>query len=167
MLLVGGTRGEDLFLEYLDDPDITARSFVEEHGESWLRTSDLVVEGPDGALKFVGRVDDVIKVAGENVSLTELEAVIARAPGVLEVAVLPQPDAVRDIVPVAYVVARDPSAPPSASDLDDWATHNLTPQCRPRAWTLVPELPRTSVGKLRRSALQRSVAAPGHPEVMA
>ncbi len=154
MLLVGGTPGEDLFLEYLDDLQTTRRSFLEQDGETWLRTSDLVVKGPNGVLKFVGRVDDVIKVAGENVSLTELEAAIARAPGVLEVAVLPEADPIRDTVPIAFVVARDPTAPPRVEDLAVWAADNLTPQSRPRSWSLVPELPRTSVGKIRRSALQ-------------
>ena len=47
----------------------------------------------------MGRRDDVIKVSGENVSLTEVEATLAQAPGVLECAVLGRPDPVRDMVP--------------------------------------------------------------------
>jgi carnitine-CoA ligase len=69
------------------------------------------VQTDGGALQFVGRADDVIKVAGENVSLTEVEAILAQAPGVLEVAVVPRPDEIRDVVPVAYIVARDQADP--------------------------------------------------------
>src|SRR5450756_1989407 len=90
-LILAGVPGEDIFLEYLDDPAATGRSLV--------------------------RRDDVIKVSGENVSLTEVEATLAQAPGVLECAVLGRPDPVRDMVPVAYVVPRDLAHPPAVSDL--------------------------------------------------
>ena len=89
MIMVAGERGVDLFVEYLDDPATTDRSFVtDEHGATWFLTGDLAVHTAGGTLRFVGRADDVIKVAGENVSLTEVEAILAQAPGVLEVAVL-------------------------------------------------------------------------------
>ena len=107
----------------------------------------------DGALRFVGRRDDVIKVSGENVSLTEVEATLAQAPGVLECAVLGRPDPVRDTVPVAYVVPRDPEHPPAVSDLAAWSEHNLAAAARPRDWHLIEALPRTSVGKVRRFKL--------------
>ena len=53
------------------------------------------------------------EVSGENVSLTEVEAILAQAPGILECAVLGRPDPVRDTVPVAYVVPRDREHPPA------------------------------------------------------
>jgi crotonobetaine/carnitine-CoA ligase len=108
------------------------------------------VQTDGGALQFVGRADDVIKVAGENVSLTEVEAILAQAPGVLEVAVVPRPDEIRDVVPVAYIVARDQADPPDVDDLAEWAGRQLAPQARPREWHLIDSLPRTSVGKVRR-----------------
>lgn len=153
VLTVRGERGVDLFLEYMDDAAITNRSFFERDGATWFRTGDLARADADGALRFVGRIDDVIKVAGENVSLTEVEAALAQAPGVLEVAVLAQPDPIRDQVPVAFVVPRDAANPPSVDELTAWAGQNLSPQSRPREWTLIDELPRTSVGKIRRFKL--------------
>lgn len=149
-LHVLGTPGVDLFAGYLDDERTTARVFRETGDGTWFATGDLVSTAADGQLRFAGRADDVIKVSGENVSLTEIEAVIAQAPGVLEAAVIAQPDPIRDVVPVAYVVARDPADPPRESDLALWAEQNLTPAARPRAWHLIDELPRTSVGKVRR-----------------
>lgn len=155
VLEVRGTRGRDLLLEYLDDPAVTARSFTDlPDGTSWFRTGDVVAADPGtGLLRFVGRADDVIKVAGENVSLTEVEAVLAQAPGVLETAVLGRPDPVRDTVPVAFVVPRDPAAPPTEAQLRAFAEENLAPAARPVRWELIDELPRTSVGKVRRFAL--------------
>jgi carnitine-CoA ligase len=152
MIMLAGERGVDLFAEYLDDPATTARSFVtDDDGTTWFLTGDLAAQtGPGGAMQFVGRADDVIKVAGENVSLTEVEAIVAQAPGVLEVAVVARPDEIRDVVPVAYVVARDKEHPPSTDDLAAYATRQLAPQARPREWHLIDELPRTSVGKVRR-----------------
>lgn len=151
VLMVHGARGRDLFAEYLEDAATTARAFEERPDGTWLRTGDVVrFDAGTRAYRFVGRVDDVIKVAGENVSLSEVEAALAQAPGVLEAAVIGQEDAVRDCVPVAYVVPQDPAAPPSVERLEAWARANLAPSARPRAWTLIDELPRTSVGKVRR-----------------
>ena len=157
VLLVQGRPGCDLFKEYLSDPAITAATLLRMDGDIWLRTGDLVSADTSGRLSFIGRVDDVIKVAGENVSLTEVEATLAQVPGVLEVAVIPRPDAIRDVVPVAYIVARDPHTPPTVSDLDQWSSENLPPQARPRDWHFLDELPRTSVGKIRRSQLPQHI----------
>lgn len=149
-LFVLGTRGADLFEGYLDAPDINARVFEDAAEGTWFRTGDLVEASSEGVLRFVGRVDDVIKVSGENVSLTEVEAVLAQAPGVLEVAVIASPDPIRDQVSVAYIVAKEPSAQPTGEELHEWAAANLTPAARPREWHFISELPRTSVGKVRR-----------------
>jgi crotonobetaine/carnitine-CoA ligase len=153
-LVLAGVPGEDIFLEYLDDPAATGRSFDRRDGVAWFRTGDMVVRADrSDALRFVGRRDDVIKVSGENVSLTEIEATLAQAPGVLECAVLGRPDPVRDMVPVAYVVPRDREHPPAVSELAAWSERNLSAAARPRDWHLIEALPRTSVGKVRRFKL--------------
>lgn len=153
VITVSGSRGVDLFDSYLDDPVQTDACFSEIDGTTWFSTGDLATVDRAGVYRFVGRIDDVIKVAGENVSLTEVEAALAQAPGILEVAVLAKPDPVRDQVPVAFVVPSDPLNPPAVDALEQWAAIHLTPQSRPREWTLIAELPRTSVGKLRRFKL--------------
>ncbi|WP_104134568.1 class I adenylate-forming enzyme family protein [Cryobacterium sp. Y62] len=153
IMTLQGAPGVDVFAGYLDDPITTARSFSTRNGETWFSTGDLARRDRDGTLRFVGRVDDVIKVSGENVSLTEIEAVIAQAPGVLEAAVLARPDPIRDQVPIAFVVPRDRNRPPMQEQLSKWAELNLPPQSRPREWTIIEELPRTSVGKIRRFQL--------------
>lgn len=65
--------GEDLFREYLDDAAATGRALIQRDGATWFHTGDLVArDAGSGALRFVGRRDDVIKVSGETVSLTEV-----------------------------------------------------------------------------------------------
>lgn len=183
LLKVVGRRGIDLFLEYLDAPDITERVFAPEGTpaaddlgidsgnraddrrattSSIFTTGDIVDRDATGNLRFSGRADDIIKVAGENVSLAEVEAVLSAAPGVLEVAVIAIPDPVRDVVPQAHVVSRDPRAPVSRADLEEYAALHLPKAARPRSWVFPQELPRTSVGKIRKFTLvPPSGAAPG------
>lgn len=154
MIAVEGRRGHDLFLEYLDDVHTTDNTLVcGQDGQDLLLTGDLAVDVGDGSWKFVGRNDDVIKVSGENVSLTEVEAALAEAPGVLEAAVLAETDPIRDMVPVAYVVSRDTSIPIDTEALANWASSNLSKAAVPRRWHQIAELPRTSVGKIRRFQL--------------
>jgi crotonobetaine/carnitine-CoA ligase len=90
-------------------------------------------------------------VAGENVSVVEIEAVLADHPGVFEAAVLGEPDPVRDEVPVAYVVPRPGAA---LDDLDEWCSGRLAKSKRPARFVRVDRLPRTSVGKIRKFLLQ-------------
>ncbi|WP_210603797.1 class I adenylate-forming enzyme family protein [Brevibacterium oceani] len=153
VLLLAGTRGADLFEGYLDDPSANDKAFIDFDGQTWFSTGDLVSVDDDGALSFVGRVDDVIKVSGENVSLTEVEASLAEAPGVLEVAVIAAPDEVRDTVPVAFVVAEDDANRPTIDALKIFASENLPKAARPQKWEIVESLPKTSVGKIRRFQL--------------
>lgn len=154
VLTLAGVRGRDLFDGYMDAPEIDSKAFATDaHGTEWFSTGDLAVQDETDQLRFVGRVDDVVKVSGENVSLTEVESALAEAPGVLEVAVVAKPDPIRDVVPVAYYVARAQDDAPDEEDLTAWAEANLVPAARPRQWHQMDELPRTSVGKIRRFQL--------------
>ncbi|EIV96373.1 acyl-CoA synthetase (AMP-forming)/AMP-acid ligase II [Frankia sp. QA3] len=154
-LLVGGERGVRLFGGYLDDPETTRRAFV----DGWLRTGDRAYRDAAGVYHFAGRDNETLKVAGENVSVVEVEAVVAEHPGVLEAAVVGRPDPVRDEVPVAYVVADPRGAAPGAGELAEWCRRRLSPVKRPREFVLVDELPRTSVGKIRKFLLPPDAAS--------
>jgi crotonobetaine/carnitine-CoA ligase len=148
-VVVGGEPGVTLFAGYLDMPDVTEQSFR----AGWFRTGDRAVRDADGRYFFDGRRSDVLKVAGENVSIVEVEAVLAAHPDVLEAAVVGRPDPIRDEVPVAFVVPRDLAAPPSLASLHAWCDERLSKPKRPRDITLLDELPRTSVGKIRKFLL--------------
>ena len=64
------------------------------------------------------------------------------------------PDPIRDEVPVAFVVAADPAAPPTADELAAWCADRLGKPKVPREFTFLDELPRTSVGKIRKFLLK-------------
>ncbi|MEM9034297.1 MAG: AMP-binding protein [Actinomycetota bacterium] len=157
-ICVRGARGRSLFAGYLDDPATTEASFR----NGWFRTGDRA-RIDDGQWRFDGRRSDVLKVSGENVSIVEVEEVVARHPAVLDVAVVGRPDPVRDEVPVAYVVAR-----PGGQELDveELAAHcetELAKSKRPAEFHVVDELPRTSVGKIRKFLLRDPAPSGGVP----
>ncbi len=152
-VVVRGERGITLFAEYLDDTETTTAAFR----DGWFHTADLARRDADGNFHFAGRRSDVLKVAGENVSVVEVEEALGEHPRVLEAAVVGEPDPIRDEVPVAYVV-QAPGAPPI--DVASLAAHCkelLAPAKRPRQFHVVDELPRTSVGKIRKAVLQRPI----------
>jgi crotonobetaine/carnitine-CoA ligase len=149
-VVVRGTAGITMFDGYLDDPDTTQRSFR----DGWFRTGDLAHRDRDGYLYFDGRRSDVLKVAGENVSVVEVEAVLSDHPSVLEAAVIGEPDAIRDEVPVGYVVQQPGKPTLAIAELDAWCEQRLTKSKRPVRIEVVEELPRTSVGKIRKFLLK-------------
>jgi carnitine-CoA ligase len=151
-IVVGGEPGVTLFAGYLDDPTTTQASFRDE----WFLTGDRAHRDIDGRFVFDGRHSDVLKVAGENVSVVEVEQVLASHPDVADVAVVGAPDPIRDEVPVAFIV---PSGGVAADErlrvvLADWCTQRLSKSKRPREFRFVDELPRTSVGKIKKYQLE-------------
>ena len=107
---------------------------------------------------FAGRRSDVLKVAGENVSVVEVEAVLSAHPCVLEAAVIGESDPMRDEVPVGYVVLRPNAVTIDPVELHRWCEGRLSKAKRPARIEIVEELPRTSVGKIRKFMLGRSLS---------
>lgn len=149
-VVVRGDRGVTIFAGYLSDPETTDASFR----DGWFLTGDRASRDGDGRFSFDGRRSDVLKVAGENVSTVEVESVLVAHPRVLEAAVVGAADPIRDEVPVAFVVATDASAPPTVDELQAWCFERLGKAKRPQGITFLDELPRTSVGKIRKFMLQ-------------
>ncbi len=158
-IVVCAEPGITMFNGYLDDPQTTERSTrLGVDGRRWFLTGDRARCDAIGRFTFLGRRADVLKVAGENVSTIEVEQVLCAHPEVLEAAVIGMPDDVRDEVPVAFVVPRDPSQPPTLEDLANWCSQRLTKAKCPRSISLLDELPRTSVGKIRTFLLKDPTA---------
>jgi carnitine-CoA ligase len=154
-LVVGGVRGLSLFAEYVDDPDATAEAF---DGQGGFRTGDVVRLLPGGAIQFVNRAKDMLKVGGENVASAEIERVLMALPGVVGAAVVGRRDPILDEVPVAFLVARDVGDPTSFAD--DAIAHcraHLADFKVPRAVHLVDELPESMLGKINKHALRERI----------
>jgi crotonobetaine/carnitine-CoA ligase len=148
-IVVGGRRGFELFSGYVGDQKQTEASFR----DGWFLTGDLAWRDGAGRFYFAGRRSDLLKVSGENVSTVEVEAVLAEHPSVHEAAVIGERDEIRDEVPVAFVVAV-PGRSLEVGELLLWCEKRLSPSKRPSRIHVVEELPRTSVGKIRKYALK-------------
>jgi len=133
-------------------------------GGPW-RTGDAVRVDEDGYLCFEGRTDDVIISSGYRIGPAEVESTLAAHPAVREVAVVGRPDPERGAVVCAYVVLRDGHVGDArlAEALQRHVKEQTAPYKYPRAVEFVDELPRTTTGKIRRSALRAGVQ-PREPE---
>jgi len=115
----------------------------------WFATGDLVSVADDGYVTVRGRRTELIITGGHNVYPAEVEAVLARHPGVVEVAVVGMPSEEWGETVVAFVVGD-----PDPASLDELASAELAPFKRPRQVRLVDALPRNALGKVVRGELR-------------
>ncbi len=146
-------RGPQVMAGYWKRPEETTQAMID---GDWLKTGDVGRMDEAGFVYIEDRKKDMILVSGFNVYPNEIEGVIARHPGVLEVAAVSQPDEHSGEVVAVFVVRRDPSL--TAEQIIEFARAELTGYKVPRAVYFRDELPKTNVGKILRRALRDSVA---------
>jgi malonyl-CoA/methylmalonyl-CoA synthetase len=145
-------RGPNVFLGYLNRPDATLGVL---DGEGWFSTGDLACWSPDGYLRIVGRKStDLIKSGGFKIGAGEIEAALLEHPEVREAAVVGVPDEDLGERIVAFVVPRDPVAPPACDVLSTFVAQALARHKRPREVRFVAELPRNAMGKVQKAKLR-------------
>jgi O-succinylbenzoic acid--CoA ligase len=120
--------------------------------DQWLATGDVGRWLPDGRLHVEGRRSDLIISGGENVWPEPVERALRTHPRVADVAVAGTPDPEWGHVVTAYVVPAG-GQPPELDELRRTVREQLPAYCAPRLLRLVPTIPKTSLGKPRRSAL--------------
>jgi 2-aminobenzoate-CoA ligase len=130
------------------------RSYVR-HG--WNYTGDTFLRDADGYFRYLARSDDMIVSSGYNISGPEVEHALLGHPDVLDCGVVGTPDDLRGALVTAYVVLRD-GAPRDAAALQDFVRSTIAPYKYPRLVEFVPDLPRTSTGKLQRFVLRQRAA---------
>jgi benzoate-CoA ligase len=145
-------RGPSTALCYWNNRDATKRTF---RGD-WVFTGDRYSVSADGYHTHAGRSDDLLKVGGMWVSPLEVEAVLLEHVAVLECAVVGREDADGLVKPSASVVLKDRRAPPDGleEELRTLVKDRLAPYKYPRWIEFVPELPKTSTGKIQRFKLR-------------
>jgi acyl-coenzyme A synthetase/AMP-(fatty) acid ligase len=160
-------RSPSLFSGYWGDPEATARVLVPDpvdarHGVRVLRTGDLAYRDGEGGLYFCGRVDSQVQIRGNRVELGEVEAVLARFPGVRTAvaAAVPRGTAGADQTLVAFVLADEPS------DFDvrkarAFCEQEIPSYMVPKEIHPVADLPLTVNGKVDRDRLLRTLPAGG------
>ncbi len=121
--------------------------------DGWYPTGDLGEIDAEGMLSVHGRRGDLIITGGENVWPEPVEAVLRDHPGVSDVAIVGVPDPEWGEVVTALLVPRDPGAIPPLESLRDLVKSQMPAYCAPHRVVICTELPRTTLGKLKRHEL--------------
>jgi len=112
----------------------------------------------DGYFRILGRVDDVINVAGHRLGTKELESACLTIPEVAEAAVVPVVDEIKGRVPEIYISLK-PGVTTSAKEMTEKVTHTIETMigkiARPKTVQIVPDMPKTRSGKIMRRLLKQ------------
>ncbi|MEU9332964.1 long-chain fatty acid--CoA ligase [Streptomyces sp. NPDC048290] len=128
--------------------------------DGWLKTGDVGTISADGFLTLTDRAKDVIKSGGEWISSVELENALMAHPAVAEAAVVAVPDEKWGERPLATVVLKEGAE----ADFQTLRTFlqeegKIAKWQLPERWTILPAVPKTSVGKFDKKVLRRQYAA--------
>jgi long-chain acyl-CoA synthetase len=145
-------RGPQVMVGYYNRPDETAKVIFEDETGRWFRTGDIGVEEPGGFFKIVDRKKDMILVSGFNVYPNEIEDVVSRIEGVLEVACIGVADEKTSEAVKLFVVKKDPGL--TEDVIKAYCKENLTAYKRPKYVEFRDELPKSNVGKILRKNLR-------------
>ena len=142
-------RGPQVMKGYWNQPEETAKVIM---ADGFLRTGDIATMDARGFLRISDRKKDMIIVSGFKVFPNEIEGVIAKHPGVLEVAAIGVPSEHSGEAVKIVVVKKDPAL--TAEELIAYCRANLTAYKVPHIVEFRDELPKTNVGKILRRALK-------------
>ena len=146
-------RGPWVASAYYDDKELQDRWT----DDGWFKTGDIVAMHPRGFIQIKDRSKDVIKSGGEWISSVELENKIMGHPAVAEAAVIAMPDAKWAERPLAVVVLKE-----GQTVTEDQLREHLREQVAkwwiPDRFEFVNEIPKTAVGKFKKTALREQFA---------
>jgi fatty-acyl-CoA synthase len=147
-------RGNTVMMGYLKNADATEKAFA----GGWFHTGDLAVVHPDGYIQITDRSKDVIISGGENISSVEVEEVIYRMSGVLNAAVVAQPDDTWGETPCAFVELKPDALDITEQDVISFCRERLAHFKCPRR-VVFGELPKTATGKIQKFRLREQAGS--------
>ncbi len=138
-------------------PELTAERFVPDPfsaqpGQRLYRTGDLVRFRPDGAIDYLGRLDQQVKIRGVRIELGEVEAALRQQPGIREAVVVARRDGQAGARLIAYVTT-DPDRPWETAALKSALARTLPEYLVPAIIIPLAQLPLSPNGKVDRKAL--------------
>lgn len=140
---------------YYGNPEATAKTVV----DGWLLTGDTGRFDEHGALTYLARTKEMIKVKGMSVFPSEVEALLRTHPAIERVAVASREDAEAGQKPVAFIELReDAGADATADGIRAWAKEQMATYKVPEV-VLVDSMPMTATGKIRKTVLVESLGA--------
>jgi acyl-CoA synthetase (AMP-forming)/AMP-acid ligase II len=146
-----GSRGDNLMLEYYDEPEQTAAFF--KHGGGWGLTGDVGIMDNEGFVTLVDRAKDMLISGGENVYPKEIEDVIFQLEAVSECAVFAVPDSKFGELPAAYITLKAGATLTEAAVIEH-CRMRLAEFKRPRIVKFVTDFPKTPIGKIQKNVLK-------------
>lgn len=150
-------KGDSIASGYWNKHEVTKNTFCGQ----WINTHDKFLVDEDGYFWYAGRTDDMMKVSGQAVWPSEIEALLQQHAAVLESGVVGMADPDGLIKPIAYVVLKDGAAatPEMARELQQFVRQRTAPHKYPRAIVFIESLPKTATGKIQRFKLRDLAAA--------
>ncbi|WP_434107422.1 long-chain fatty acid--CoA ligase [Paraburkholderia caffeinilytica] len=142
-------RGPQVMAGYWNRPDETAQVMTP---DGFFKSGDVGLMNENGFVKIVDRKKDMILVSGFNVYPNEIEDVVAKLPGVFEVAAVGVPDQHSGEAVKLFVVKKDPAL--TDADIFAYCKQQLTGYKRPKIVEFRTELPKSNVGKILRRELR-------------
>jgi acyl carrier protein len=159
--------GDGLAIGYLNRPELTAEKFVpdpfDKNGRLY-KSGDLVRYLPGGAIEFMGRLDDQIKISGFRVELGEIESNLKKHDAVREVVVLVDTDKAGSKYLIGYVTLNSGKSI-DAEGLKDYLKQKLASFMIPRELMILPRIPLNPNGKVDRNALPKPGSKRSDPTV--
>ncbi len=143
---------------YVRDAALTAERFVPdpfsgEAGARLYRTGDVGRYWEDGAIEYLGRVDNQVKVRGYRIELGEIEAALLSREQVKEAVVVARRDGAGEHQLVAYFVFEEEAAAPASSEWREYLGERLPDYMVPSVFVTLDQMPLTPSGKVDRRAL--------------
>ncbi len=131
-------------------------TYWSQYGKKIYFTSDAALRDKNGLIRIIGRVDDVIKIAGHRVTTGELESAITALPEITECAVVGIPDKIKGEVPVVFVVSKPRELfEDFKKKVVNQVRNEISPIATPQDVYLVEDLPKTRSGKIMRRILRK------------
>jgi fatty-acyl-CoA synthase len=146
-------RGPWVASAYYDDEELKDRWTT----DGWFRTGDIVSMHPRGFIQIKDRSKDVIKSGGEWISSVDLENAIMAHPAVAEAAVIAVPHEKWAERPLAVVVLKEGQSA-TEDELRDFLAPKFAKWWLPDHFEFVSEIPKTAVGKFKKTALREQFA---------
>lgn len=149
-------RGSMVLLEYVGEPEKTAESFT---AEGYSKSGDLGILDQDGFLRVTGRLKDIIIRGGYNISVRQVEDLLAAHEAVGKVAVVAMPDETMGERACCYLVPAPGHEPLTLDEIRDYLLgQGLAIQKVPERLEVVDEVPTTPTGKIQKNVLRAEIA---------
>jgi acyl-coenzyme A synthetase/AMP-(fatty) acid ligase len=149
-------RGAMNLLEYIGQPEATADMFT---ADGFSRSGDLGVMDDDGYVRVTGRVKDIVIRGGLNISVRQVEDLLTAHPAVSEVAAVGMPDEMLGERVCCYLVPAAGAEPLTVEQIRDYLVNaGLAIQKVPERVEIMPALPVTPTGKVRKNLLREDIA---------